>query len=237
MTADNADRESDTEMSESDSDASSSSASSHYDVPIATTFVPLKIDPKIPRFTVDGAKPATNGGENFPTQTNPYFVVDINPTPVRLSGNGTGNNGKKRAKAEQLEGRKSKKAKKEIINTNELETEEPIGTAEPAQQEVDFTALEAKLQAEVDAGMKAQEQLQTEITEANKKKSKDKRRRSSDGDGDKEVAAKKARKEAKKDKKERKRKVDDSADGAEVDGGKKKKRKHKVDFDSEKVVG
>ncbi|KUJ10175.1 uncharacterized protein LY89DRAFT_689985 [Mollisia scopiformis] len=185
------------------------------------------------------------------TEPNPFFVVDTQPTPVNLTAlNGTANTPKdglsnrqrkkleKEAKAEErLAKRMAKKAAYEAKkaaaaaegSTNAAE--EPP-KPEPQSPAVDFRALEAKLQAEIEDGTKAQQEHEAQEAEAAEKRAKKKRRRSSEGG--EEVVEKKAKKDKKekKEKKDKKRKADDEEDADEVIS-KKKKRKNKTDSDSD----
>ncbi|PBP17954.1 hypothetical protein BUE80_DR011346 [Diplocarpon rosae] len=181
--------------------------------------------------------------ETTEVEPNPYFVVDVEPTPFVLDNPAARDPNKKSRKqmrAEAAELRKSaKEAKKQTYTASEAAASAPPKEATPPlDSEVDFNALEAKLQAEIAAGTKAQEEA-----EASEKMLKKKRRRSSNED--EEVAEKKAKieksekkkrkaeegedvpeKKAKKEK-GKKRKADESAEVAEAEEGTKKKRKHK----------
>jgi hypothetical protein len=260
--------------SDGDTEMSDSSLSSDDDDAVVegADFVPLNIGQKVPRFPIvdDSGEDKENETTANGVEPNPYFVVDTNPAPVVLNVNGVVKKSKKRAKEEDGEGKKSKKAKKE-------KDAAPGARLEPAGPEVDFAALEAKLQAEVEEAEAAKTQEAQAAESSEGKKSKKKRRRSSDGTGGvvekkkakkgkskkvedapansapepsltaEETVAKESgkkrklsetasgdevvEKKVKKESKEKKRKVD--ADGADVDDGKKKKRKHKVGSDSE----
>lgn len=172
-------RDPDASSSDSDSDTEMSDSSSNDDDAVAegADFVPLNLGKKAPRPTTgeDSAEDKENSTAPNGVESNPYFVVDTNPTPVVLNDNGTGKKSKKRAKEEDREAKKSKKAKKEKVSVAEEAV--PINT-EP---EVDFAAIAAKLQAEVEEfeAAKAPESQGAESSED--KKSKKKRRRSSDG--------------------------------------------------------
>jgi hypothetical protein len=165
--------------SDSDTEMSDSSSSSDDDDAVAegADFVPLNIGKKPPRppTAEDSAEDKENNTAANGVESNPYFVVDTNPTPVVLNGKGTGKKSKKRAKEEDGEGKKSKRVKKEKVAIAE---EAKLLTTDP---EVDFAAIEAKLQAEVEEfeATKARESQGAESSED--KKSKKKRRRSSDG--------------------------------------------------------
>lgn len=182
--------------SDGDTDMSDSSSSSDDDDAVVegADFVPLNIGKKVPRFPIveDSGEDKENKTAVNGVEPNPYFVVDTNPTPVVLNGDGSAKS-KKRAKEKDGEGTKSKKAKRKKDAVSEASQSVPV---EP---EVDFTALEAKLQAEVDQAEAAKGQEAAESSE--EKKSKKKRRRSSDGD---ELV------EKKKVKKEKSKKVEDA---------------------------
>lgn len=203
--------------SEGDTEMSDSSDSSDDDDAVAegADFVPLNIGKKVSQFPT--AEDSSEDRESRTTangvEPNPYFVVDTEPTPVALDGNGVVKKSKKRAKGEDGEGKKAKKAKKE--KTAAPEFDESALAPEPTKPEINFNELEAKLQAEVEAGTKAQEASATELAE--EKKSKKKRRRSSDGvEG---IVEKKAKKEKSKKPK------DDVDELAEVMKENRKKRK------------
>jgi hypothetical protein len=165
--------------SDSDTEMSDSSSSSDGDDAVAegADFVPLNIGKKTPRPTTgeESAEDKENNTAANGVEPNPYFVVDTNPTPVVLNGRGTGKKSKKRAKEEDEEVKKSKKVKKEKTVVAEAAA---LVNTDP---EVDFAAIEAKLQAEVEEfeAAKARESQGAESSED--KKSKKKRRRSSDG--------------------------------------------------------
>jgi hypothetical protein len=165
--------------SDSDTEMSDSSSASDDDDAVAegADFVPLNLGKKAPRPATgeDSAKDKQNNTAANGVEPNPYFVVDTNPTPVVLNGNDTGKKSKKRAKEEDSEAKKSKKVKKEKVAV--AEEAAPV----PTDPEVDFAAIEAKLQAEVEEfeATKARESQGAESSED--KKYKKKRRRSSDG--------------------------------------------------------
>ncbi|EPE33546.1 hypothetical protein GLAREA_06559 [Glarea lozoyensis ATCC 20868] len=120
-------------------------------------------------------------------EANPYFVVDTEPTPVTVE-----------LGASQSHTKKNKSRAKEEHASSETP--------------VDFEALQAKLQAEVDIGEATKDiEAHGEVAESKKDK---KRRRSSDG-------LSKEGKKAKKEEKERKRKA--SGDGGELVVGRKRK--------------
>lgn len=216
-------------------DGSSPSLDSDSESPVETNaeFVPVTV-----------VKKADKSGERKESvvEPNPYFVVDTKPTPVNLNGHGAEKKkSKKRAKDDEAEpqAKKTKKARKSQTEAVAVVEEPPVAPNEPSiptRAQVDFNMIEAQLQAEVQAGLKAQQEEEARnAAEAEKaaKKEKKKRKRSSGGDSiSEEVVEKKVKKE-KIEKKENKRKVDDSANGDEVDGAKKKKRKHKLDSDSD----
>ncbi|PBP17148.1 hypothetical protein BUE80_DR012061 [Diplocarpon rosae] len=179
-------------------------------------------------------------------EPNPYFVVDVEPTPVVLDTPASGDPNKKSRKqteAEATELRKAaKEARKQTCTAPEAAASAPsappMEAAPPADSEVDFNALEAKLQAEIAAGTKAQEEA-----EASEKMLKKKRRRSSNGDeevGEKKAKIEKLEKKKRKaeqgesvsekkakEKKGKKRKAEETAEVVEAEEASKKKRKHK----------
>jgi hypothetical protein len=165
--------------SDSDTEMSDSSSASDDDDAVAegADFVPLNLGKKAPRPAAgeDSAEEKQNNTAANGVEPNPYFVVDTNPTPVVLNGNGTGKKSKKRATEEDSEAKKSKKVKKQKVAV--AEEAAPV----PTDPEVDFAAIEAKLQAEVEEfeATKARESQGADSSED--KKSKKKRRRSSDG--------------------------------------------------------
>ncbi|KAN0098180.1 hypothetical protein V8E51_013843 [Hyaloscypha variabilis] len=247
-------RDPDAVSSDSDTDTEISNPSSSSDDADAVTkgadFVPLNVGAKVPRFPTvedsgaDKEKTTTNGVE-----PNPYFVVDTNPTPVIVNGNGVVKLSKKRATEDDGEEQKSKKTKKEKHTVSEPAVSFPV---EP---EIDFAAVEAALQAEVEAAeaIKAQEAHSAESSE--NKKSKKKRRRSSDGD--ELVEKKKVKKDSKQVEEEssvnatepsllpeentgKKRRLSETASGDEVVEKKhkkeKKEKKRKAEADGAEVA-
>ncbi|KAK2627387.1 hypothetical protein QTJ16_003353 [Diplocarpon rosae] len=181
--------------------------------------------------------------ETTEVEPNPYFVVDVEPTPVVLDTPASGDPNKKSRKqteAEATELRKAaKEARKQTCTAPEAAASAPpMEAAPPADSEVDFNALEAKLQAEIAAGTKAQEEA-----EASEKMLKKKRRRSSNGDeevGEKKAKIEKLEKKKRKaeegesvsekkakEKKGKKRKAEETAEVVEAEEASKKKRKHK----------
>lgn len=124
---------------------------------------------------------------------------------------------KRRAHDEESEGKKLRKTKKDKSVAVASETvEQPTPT-------VDFAAIQAQLQAEVDEGIKAKEAEQLQSVEKKDKK----RRRVSDGEEKVGKKAKKSKGETedkeKKEKKEKKRKAEEEVVVEVVE--KKKKRK------------
>jgi hypothetical protein len=214
--------------SEGDSEMSDSSSSFSDDEDItAGDFMPLNLSAYIARGEDKSQIPAM--------EPNPYFVIDTNPTPVVVNGIGsTLKKTKKRANDEDDKPtpKKSKKVKKEAAVVPEAKPE----SEEEEKEKVNFEAVEAQLQAEVEAGLKAKAAEAEKAEETKAKKEKKKRRRSEVSEDSERVAEKKVKKEKseKKEKKEKKRKVEDGADAKAVadDGGIKKKRKHKVDADA-----
>ncbi|KAK6581596.1 hypothetical protein PZA11_006287 [Diplocarpon coronariae] len=182
--------------------------------------------------------------EAIEVEPNPYFVVDVEPTPCVVNASAPRDplkKSRKQMKAEAAEIRKATRetAKQAHIASMAAASAPPKKATPPAEPEVDFNALEATLQAEIAAGTKAQEEA-----EASEKKIKKRRRRASDED--EEIAEKKAKiekserkkpkaedgddapeKKAKKEKKGKKRKAEDAADVVEAEEVTKKKRKHK----------
>jgi len=177
--------------SDGDTEMSDSSLSSDDDDAVVegADFVPLNIGQKVPRFPIveDSGGDKENETTANGVEPNPYFVVDTNPTPVVLNVNGVVKESKKRVNDEDGEGKKSKKAKKE-------KDAAPEARLEPAEPEVDFAVLEAKLQAEVEGAEAAKAQA---AESSEDKQSKKKRRRSSDGTGG-VVEKKKAKKDKSK---------------------------------------
>ncbi|TAQ88764.1 hypothetical protein B7494_g2930 [Chlorociboria aeruginascens] len=168
-----------------------------------------------------------------PVEPNPYFVVDTEPTPTVAHGQDTSSkNSKKRSKPADAESDieveveiEEKKAKKK-----ESKKEKKSKKSKTAET-VDFTAMEAKLQAEVEAGLKAQKERSQSVETGGKESNKEKKRkRESVGDGGKKV--KKLKEE--RTEKEKKRKADTNTD-ADVDAGDvenadragKKKKRHR----------
>ncbi|KAK0117439.1 hypothetical protein ONS96_013270 [Cadophora gregata f. sp. sojae] len=239
------DEDGDSEMTDT-SDASDDSDAEEIDHDVVadnTDFIQLSIGSKMSRFPSNGAKPATAEENATAVEPNPYFVVDIEPTPVNLQP-AEPKKSRKQLKEEAALARKAaREAKKSAYEASKLAgPKKPTPQPEP---EVDFAALEASLQAEIAAATKIQEE---DAARELSRKSKKKRRRSSgvdeevvekekekkgkgeedtDADGGAVEEAKKVKKE--KRSKEKKRKADDGADGEEPEEGTKKKRKHKGD--------
>jgi hypothetical protein len=214
-------RDPDAVSTDSDEDAeisdSPNSSDNHNIVKEGADFIPLNIGKKkVEDSGEDKENKATANG----VEPNPYFVVDTQPTPVILNGNGTEKKSKKR---EGGEGKKAKKAKKEKIAVPETASSSQL--PEPDNPEVDFTEIEAKLQAEIEARSKAQEAQVVGSTE--EKKSKKKRKRSSDdAEG---IVEKKAKKEKSKKPKVEETPADETAEAAveeKVSKHSGKKRKH-----------
>lgn len=234
------DEDGDSEMTES-ADDSDGKGNDSDGVADNSDFVKLHIGSKIPRFASVANDKAPQRDASAAVESNPYFVVDVEPTPVNLSEPIPEKKSRKQLKDEAFAERKAaRELKKQAVEAAKAAApKEP--TPEP-ESEVDFAELEATLQAEIAAGTKAQEEAEAK----EEKKSKKKRRRSSGVE--EEVVGKKAKvekkekkrkaeecddvEEAKKvkeeKKKEKKRKADDSADGDEVEEGTKKK-KHRSD--------
>lgn len=167
----------DSEMSDSslsDSSVSDSPDDSDGEDLVAnnTDSVPLVPGKKVPRFATveDTSKDEENEATTNASEPNPYFIVDVNPTPIVLDRNTHSKESKKRAKEEGGEEKKSKKAKKEKII-------EPPASPGPVEREIDFVQLEAQLKAELEAT------APRVPNPTNEQKVSKKRRRSSDGDG------------------------------------------------------
>ena len=191
----NADGSSSDENDSTDSDVEMSDAAP-FD------FIPLNIDNKETKKSNDTAEP------------NSFFAIDAEPSPVNLNGKSI--KSKKRAKGDDGEENKTaKKVKKEkspiLTPTSEPEpasasnpihrgarADNPVifSQSEPEQAStshvksktpnVDFSAIEAQLQAEIEAGTKAKEEREKAKAEKLAKKAK-KRKRLSEGDSEKEV--------------------------------------------------
>ncbi|KAI9052171.1 hypothetical protein LZ554_003533 [Drepanopeziza brunnea f. sp. 'monogermtubi'] len=262
------DKDGDTEMSDvsddADSDASDSEAADSDAAvePNNPDFVQPNIGAKFPRFpNVENSETleSSSNKENKPAgvEPNPYFVVDLEPTPVELNDSVVEKNTRKQRREEEKQLRRANKEAKRAAHKASKDAGAadastlPKEATPPVEPQVDFAALEVKLKAEIAAGTKAQEEAEV-AQSAEGNKSKKKRRRSSDGESD-EVAEKKAKidksdkkkwkaeesvsdedssekkskKERKEKKEKKKRKADDSADQEEVEESAKKKRKHK----------
>lgn len=205
---------------DSDSDSNSSSSDSDSDSDDEDSAPEKKVEEK-------PTKPIAE------VEPNPYFVVDTEPTPVNLPTTSSilpTKKGKKRAKDEETIEKKVKQVKKSKAielapDTKEIKRKESSPAIEPKKskkakieksvveeekKEVDFHALQAQLQAEVDVG-EATKEVEA-LGESKESKKERKRRRSSDG----------LSKEGKKVKKEkgesRKRKAEE-----EEEGGKRRK--------------
>jgi hypothetical protein len=134
-------------------------------------------------------------------ESNPYFVIDTEPTPVNRNGSTSKKSKKeKKPKKEKSAGPSSADptpAKKSRKRPREDEADERSSAKKPKMSavdpsSVDFTAVEAQLHAEVEAGLKArqvEEQKQARDDEEKPKggkakltrKEKRKRKRESDG--------------------------------------------------------
>ncbi|KAH9217456.1 hypothetical protein DL95DRAFT_424027 [Leptodontidium sp. 2 PMI_412] len=237
------DADGDSEMTDS-SDDSDAEGSENDGVADNDDFIRLDIGSTIPRLSsVAGEPKAAEEEKSGAVEANPYFVVDVEPTPVNLTQPALEKKTRKQIKEEVAAARKAaREARKAAHEAAKLApAKEPNPQPEP-EPEIDFAELEASLQAEIAAGTKAQEEAEAQ----EKKKSKKKRRRSSGVD--EEVVEKKAKvekkekkrkteessgseevKKVRKDKKEKKRKADESVNGEEAGEGTKKKRKHKDD--------
>ncbi|KAF7953384.1 uncharacterized protein EAE97_000783 [Botrytis byssoidea] len=175
------------------------------------------------------------------TESSAHFFVDTEPTPV-ADLDMKDKKDKKRKADDALVGRKSKREKKSEEEEKKIEEEE-----------VNFQAMEAQLQAEVEAGMKAQEE---KAQNAEEKKEKKRKRDSNveENEGKKSKKEKKNKKveeevkeaeevevepeveqapepeveskKEKKSKKDKKRKADDvAAEDEQIDGKRKRKSK------------
>ncbi|TGO08831.1 hypothetical protein BTUL_0189g00020 [Botrytis tulipae] len=175
------------------------------------------------------------------TESSAHFFVDTEPTPI-ADLNKKDKKDKKRKADDALVGRKSKREKKS--EEEEKEKEKKI-----EEEEVNFQAMEAQLQAEVEAGMKAQEE---KAQNAEEKKEKKRKRDGNveENEGKKSKKEKKSKKveeevkeaeefeveqeqepeveskKEKKSKKDKKRKADDvAAEDEQIDGKRKRKSK------------
>ncbi|CZR68269.1 uncharacterized protein PAC_18168 [Phialocephala subalpina] len=225
------DQDGDTDMSDA-SESSSDESDSDDDVATGADYIGLDIGSR-KKQKKDHTIETTNGAA-----PNPFFVVDTEPTPVnlntapnaaeqaseRLSNRKRKQMEKDEAAAARLAKRMAKKAAYEAEKAAAAQATEE-SAKEPSSPGVDFRELEAKLQAEIDDGTRAQQEAEAQEAEAAAKTAKKKRRRSSEGG---EEVVKKVKKEKKEKKK---RKADDDVE-EEEDSGKKKKRKHR-DSDSD----
>ncbi|EKD15706.1 hypothetical protein MBM_06334 [Drepanopeziza brunnea f. sp. 'multigermtubi' MB_m1] len=218
----------DSEASDSDKEGADSDAAVESN---NSDFVQPNIGAKFPRFpnaenseTIE----SSSNKENKPAgvEPNPYFVVDLEPTPVELNDSVGEKNTRKRRREEEKELRRANKEAKKAAHkaTKDAAAADastlPKEATPPLEPRVDFAALEVKLKAEIAAGTKAQEEAKV-AQSAEGNKSKKKRRRSNDGESD-EVAEKKA----KIDKSEKKkRKAEESV--ADEDFLEKKSKKEK----------
>jgi hypothetical protein len=176
-------------------------------------YIPLNIVKKAPKTSECAAEKGEDTSAAEPVEPNSFFVVDTKPTPVNL--NGTSKKSRKRAKEEDSGEQKSaKKAKKEkavaaepkpaidsertsASNSNPSRVDDIVAQPKvksgdapkdkPKSFKVDFSSIEAKLQADIEAGTKAKEErqkLQAEMKLARKDK---KRKRLSEGSSEKEM--------------------------------------------------
>merc|ERR1711939_370955 len=162
------DEDGDSEMTDAsdssdDSDDSEEEGSEHDGVKENADFIQLSIGSKIPRLgaVTNGTKPAEEEGASA-VESNPYFVIDVEPTPVNLKPAEPKKSRKQLKEEETLARKAAREAKKAAYEASKLEppnkpTLQP--QAEP-ESEVDFAALEASLQAEIAAATKAQEPSQ-----------------------------------------------------------------------------
>ncbi|KAF8848207.1 hypothetical protein BDZ45DRAFT_681381 [Acephala macrosclerotiorum] len=234
------DQDGDTDMSDA-SDSSSDESDSDDGVTGGVDFISLDIGSR-KKAKKDTANVVTNETPST-TEPNTFFVVDTEPTPVNISAinhappanDGLSNRKRKQmekdeAAAARLAKRMAKKAAYEAEKAAAAQGNEEAAK-EPSSPGVDFRELEAKLQAEIDNGTKAQQEEEAQEAAAAAKTAKKKRRRSSEGGEEVVKKAKKDKNEPeKKDKKEKKKRKADDAD--KEDSDKKKQRKHR-DSDSE----
>ncbi|KAL2075099.1 hypothetical protein VTL71DRAFT_41 [Oculimacula yallundae] len=226
------DEDGDSEMSDG-SDDSEAEGSEDDGVADNADFVKLDVSSKMVSTTAEGNQAPEQDNAPGAVEPNPYFVVDVEPTPVNLTESTIVNSGepepekksRKQMKEEAAEARKAARLlKKQAHDSAKLAAlQEPSTQPEPVpvpeaeavpEPEFDYAELEASLQAEIAAGTKAQE-------EAEEKKSKKKRRRSSGVD--EEVVEKKVKVE----KKEKKRKAEEDGDLEDEKKVKKEKKDRK----------
>jgi hypothetical protein len=148
-----------------------------------SNFIPSKVGKKVLRLSAGG--PVDKSSTEEAVEQNRLSMVDH-----------ASKKGKKRSRDDDDEERKTKKSKSERRAIVEFEPDE-----------VDFTAVEAQLKAEIAAALKAKDKREkARVVETKLEKKGKKRKRISTGDLEKEV--KKAKKE-KKEKKEKRRKAEE----------------------------
>ncbi|TGO62868.1 hypothetical protein BOTNAR_0108g00300 [Botryotinia narcissicola] len=238
--------ESNKDSSDSSSDSSSSSDSdSDSDSDAAEVGGYEDEDVEMEDAPVAESKKDPSTSAPVETESSAHFFVDTEPTPI-ADLNKKDKKDKKRKADDALVGRKSKREK--MSEEEEKEKEKKI-----EEEEVNFQAMEAQLQAEVEAGMKAQEE---KAQNAEEKKEKKRKRDSNveENEGKKEKKEKKSKKveeevkeaeevevepeveqapepeveskKEKKSKKDKKRKADDvAAEDEQIDGKRKRKSK------------
>jgi hypothetical protein len=237
---------SDKSDSEADSDTSDSNESAAVPDPVkdGLDYVPLFGGAK--STYTNGLKSGDSDKENTALTANPYFIVDTLPTPVVVDPNAPKKENKTAKKLRLQAEREAKKLKKEQIKQEKLaffakKAEEEAaggstqvaGPTETAESEVDFTALESALQAEIEEGTRKQRRAEEHARKMEEKAARRKRKRESDGD--EEVVEKKAKIEETEDpesdvagkKSEKKRRR--SSSGGDEDVAEKKSRKEKKD--------
>jgi hypothetical protein len=128
----------------------------------------------------------TKSGED--KSAKPLFFIDTNPTPVNTDGSMPEKSTKEKRPKKDKKDKKPEPVSAESTPSNRSKkrtSEDPeesnptkkTKVSRPGSSNVDFTAIEAQLQAEVEAGLKAKEQ---ELQDQARKREK-KRKRNSDG--------------------------------------------------------
>jgi len=194
-------------------------------------------------------KLSNEGAEKEAEEPNPYFVVDVNPTPVTIPSLPPAKKSRKHKDKDASDDTPKKSKKEKKAKTKFVEDELP---------KVDYAEIERQLQEEVQEGLRAKAAqevklaaMRVELEEKMKIKEmgggkEKKRKRVSEGSAAGEVVGKKVKKEKgdKKEKKEKKRKAIEDGEGevvGKIGGGdvgdaegkkKKKKRKHEVEAEA-----
>ncbi|KAI1000519.1 hypothetical protein K3495_g7677 [Podosphaera aphanis] len=186
--------------------------------------------------------PETIQSSSDGVESNPYFMIDLNPTPVDLTHSQA--NTTRRPKSKVLDTNTVMDRKARLLERDRKKEAQKLSSPEkkehPSEQDVDFAALQAQLLAEIAAGERYKRESLTRIAALNAgKESSKKRRRSSEGA---EAHEKKAKKEKRKrksnepaicasdvDKKRRKKRKADDCILDEKEAGLTKKRRHKKD--------